>query len=126
MIELKDWQYKLIQRLSNENNKRYEVLEIKGVYYINSDELFDILDDTQNNREYGEEKLVELADELDRLKDKQRDDIPGLEKAYQKALERQQEEIENLKEENEILKDKALRYCNEDDLDRLNFEGVRL
>ena len=126
MIELKDWHYSLIERLIKDNDSKYEVLEIKGEHYITIDTLFEILDDTQSNREYAEEKLVELTEEFDKFKERKEENIPGLEKSLQREVNRLKEENDNLKEENEILRDKALLICDEDDLDRLAFEGVEL
>ena len=119
MIELKEWQYKLIQRLSNENDKRYEILEFKGTYYINSDELMEILDDTQNNREYAEEKLVELSDEFDKFKERKEDNIPGLQKSLQRELNRLKEENDELKE----TLDHIQGTFTEDDFDDLLANG---
>ena len=113
MIELNEWQLSLLQRLEKENYKRY-IKIFENHYYARIDDLFYCIDDTQDNREYAEEKLKEYINETETKKE---DEIPGLLKSYQKEYER-------LKEENEILRNKALMVCNEDMLDKLANEGI--
>ena len=123
MIELKEWDYNLLKRIEKANCTDYRITEIRGNYYINQDDLFVLIDDTQDYRDYAEQKLSEVSEAYDNTK---KEDIPGLEKSLQAEVDRLKEENENLKEENEILRNKALFYCNEDMLDRLAEEGVQL
>ena len=66
MIPLKDWQYQLLEKVSKENMTDYEIIEIKGNYYISYDAILDALDETQSYREYAEEKVKELCNLIDR------------------------------------------------------------
>lgn len=104
MIELKEWQYKLIQRLKEDNYKHYEIIEVKGNYYVSSNELLEILDDTENCREYAEEKLIMLSDEFNKYKEREQDNIPGLEKSLQREVNRLKDENDKLKEKNKRIR----------------------
>lgn len=123
MIKLEENDYKLIKRLEEKNSKNYRLLEVDEEYYIRYYDLICCLDDTSDNRDYAEQKLIDVVEEYESKKD---DNIPGLEKSLQNEVNRLKKENEELKEENEILRNNALFYCNEDDLDRLAFEGVEL
>lgn len=128
MIALNEWQYSLLTRIEKENCTDYEIKEIGGDYYISLDNILDALDETQNYREYAEEQLIELNDKLNDMPDVE---VNSLQLSTVKALNElhvKYDELESkykdLEEENKILKNETLRYCNEDDLDRLVFEGV--
>ena len=66
MIPLKEWQYKLLERISKENSSNYHIKEIEGDYYISFDDIFDALDETESYRQYAEEKVKELCNSIDR------------------------------------------------------------
>lgn len=123
MIELTEMDYNLIKRIEKANMSDYNIMDIKDHYYINIEDLFNCLSETQDYRDYAEEHLIEVAEEYDKKHD---DHIPTLDKRYIDEINKLKEENEYIKEENEILRDKALMVCNEDDIDRLNFEGVRI
>lgn len=130
MIALNEWQYSLLTRIEKENCTDYEIKEIGGDYYISLDNILDALDETQNYREYAEEQLIELNDKLNDMPDVevnslQLSTVKALNELHVKYAELE-EKYKDLKEENDILRDKAIMYCNEDDLDRLAFEGVEL
>lgn len=116
MIELDEIDVRLIQRIQKDNCTDYEILEIKDRYFIDKDNLLSVLDDTQDNREYAEDRLKDYIEEAETKKE---EEIPGLLKSYQKECER-------LKEENKILRKEVARICNEDAYDRLAFEGVEI
>lgn len=121
LIELKENDYKLIRKIESANSTSYGVLEVQGNYYINVNDIFSLIDDIQDNREYAEEKVIDLTKELNN-----RPEIDSYTMSIHNTLQDLKEENENLKEENEILRNKALFYCNEDMLDRLAFEGVEI
>lgn len=121
LIELKENDYKLIRKIESANSTSYGVLEVQGNYYINANDLFSLIDDIQDNREYAEEKVVDLTEELNN-----RPEIDSYTMSIHNTLQDLKEENENLKDENKILRNQALFYCNEDMLDRLAFEGVEI
>lgn len=123
MIELKEWDYNLLKRIEKANSTNYRIVEINDMYYIRPEDLFTCLDEVQEYREYAETHLIEVSEEAS---EKFNEYIPTLDKTYIDEINSLKEELEGLKEENEILRDKALMVCNEDDIDRLNFEGVML
>lgn len=130
MIPLKEWQYNLLEKIEKENCSSYDISEIKGDYYIEFDALLDALDETQNYREYAEEQLIELNNKLNEQPDVEANSlqlstIEALNELHIKYAELE-EKYKDLKGENEILRDNAIMYCNEDKLDRLAFEGVEL
>lgn len=124
MIELNDWQLRLLQTMEKENVRSY-IKIFDEHYYVRSDDLFYCIDDTQENREYAEEKLQQvIADYEERLKDNNPNIVDVI--WYKEQLTKAHDEIEQLKEENEILRNKALMVCNEDMLDKLAMEGIEL
>lgn len=130
MIPLKEWEYKLIKRLEEDNCSDYGVEELDDNYYIRVNNLLDALSETQENREYAEEKIMELNDKLNEIPNVEANSlqlstIKALNELHIKYSELE-EKYKDLKEENEILRDKAIMYCNEDMLDKLAFEGVEL
>ena len=60
MIPLKEWEYSLITRIEKENCTTYGIREIDGDYYIKTDDLMCLIDETQDYRDYAEEQLIEL------------------------------------------------------------------
>lgn len=114
LIKLKEIDYKLIRRIEKANSTSYGILEIQGDYYINADELFSLIDDIQDNREYAEEKVIDLTEELN-----SRPEIDS----YTMSIH---DTMRDLEEENKILRKEIARVCNEDMLDRLAFEGVEI
>ena len=121
LIELKENDYKLIRKIESANSTSYRVLEVQGNYYINANDLFSLIDDIQDNREYAEEKVIDLTEELNN-----RPEIDSYTMSIHNTLQDLKEENENLKDENKILRNQALFYCNEDMLDRLAMEGVEI
>lgn len=118
MIELTDRYFRLIQRLEKDNCRKYKVYDIDDRYYIAVDTILDVLDDTQDNREYAEEKLEELNDEL----------MSRPEEANSLQLTTMVE-VKRLKEENDELRTKieAIQCTlDEDDYDKLAMEGIEI
>lgn len=130
MIPLKEWELSLLRRIEDSNMTTYGIREIDGDYYIKTDDLMCLIDETQDYRDYAEEQLIELNNKLNDMPDVE---VNSLQLSTVKALNElhvKYDELESkykdLEEENKILKNETLRYCNEDDLDRLAFEGVEL
>lgn len=128
MIPLKEWELSLLRRIEDSNMTTYGIREIDGEWYIKSDDLMVLIDDTQDNRDYAEEQIIELNNKINDMPDVE---VNSLQLSTVKALNElhvKYDELESkykdLEEENKILKNETLRYCNEDDLDRLVFEGV--
>lgn len=65
MIELKERYRRLIHKLEIENCNTYKIYELDDRYYINIEDLLEALDDTQDNREYTEEKFKELCNSME-------------------------------------------------------------
>ena len=86
--------------------------------------MIDALDETQEYRQYAEEKLSEVATEHD--KKWYEENANSLQLSTIKALNETKEENDKLKQENETLRREVEKVCNEDMLDRLNMEGVEL
>lgn len=120
MIELNDWQLRLLQTMEKENVKSY-IKIYDDHYYVRSDDLFWIIDDTQENREYAEEKLQEIIDTYEeKLKDKSPQTFN-----YQLM----KEEMEKLKEQNVELRKKLKTIKNnlsKENYDKLIMEGIEL
>ena len=130
MIPLKEWELSLLRRIEESNMTTYGIREIDGDYYIKTDDLMSLIDETQDYRDYAEEQLIELNNKLNDMPDVE---VNSLQLSTVKALNElhvKYDELESkykdLEEENKILRNETLRYCNEDDLDRLAFEGVEL
>lgn len=123
MIELEEHNLNLIRRLERNNYKNYHIKEIDGSCYIRLWDLISCLEDTEDSRDYAEEKVVELTNKINEMPDIEAN---SLQLSTIKTLNELRIENDKLKQENEILRDKAIMYCNEDDLDRLAFEGVEL
>lgn len=118
MVELTDRYVRLIRKLEKENDSYYKIAVVNDQYYIDVGTLLDVLDDTQDNREYAEEKLEELNDEL----------MSRPEEANSLQLTTMIE-VKRLKEENDKLRTKieAIQSTlNEDDYDRLAEEGIEI
>ena len=119
MIELKERYRRLIHKLEVENCNTYKIYELDDRYYINVEDLLEALDDTQDNRQYAEEKFKEYIDNVESMKEEK---TPGLLKSYQ-------DECIRLKEENGELKktiSTIQNTLNEDDYDRLAEEGIEI
>lgn len=130
MIPLKEWELSLLRRIEESNMTTYGIREIDGDYYIKTDDLMSLIDETQDYRNYAEEQLIELNNKINEMPDVE---CNSLQLSTVKALNElhvKYDELESkykdLEEENKILRDNALMYCNEDMLDRLNMEGVEL
>jgi hypothetical protein len=119
MIALNEWQYNLLRKLEKENCSNYEMREIKGDFYITIDDLMDALDETQNYRQYAEEKVVELSDKINTIPNVECD---SLQLSTIKALNELRIENDKLKKDLETIKN----TLNEDDYDKLAMEGVEL
>lgn len=110
MIPLKEWQYKLLERISKENYTNYHIKEIEGDYYISFDDVFEVLDETENYRQYAEEKLSEVATEHD--KRWYEENANSLQLSTIKALDETKEENDKLKLEVKGLKEKIESLLN--------------
>lgn len=66
MLELDDYDYELLKEVEKANLTNYEIVDIQNKHYIDPDNLLRCIEDTQENREYAEEKLKELANSIDR------------------------------------------------------------
>ena len=119
LIELKERYRRLIHKLEIENCNTYKIYELDDRYYINVEDLLEALDDTQDNREYVEERLQEFVNEVE---DTNEDETPGLLKSYQKECERLKEENMELQTKIEMIQN----TLSEDDYDKLAFEGVEI
>lgn len=118
MIELTDRYLRLIRKLEKANSRYYKIAVVNDRYYIDVDTLLDALDDTEDNREYAEEKLEELNDEL----------MSRPEEANSLQLTTMIE-AKRLKEENDELRTKieAIQCTlDEDDYDKLAMEGIEI
>ena len=131
MIPLKEWELSLLRRIEDKNTTDYSIREIEGEYYIKQDDLFSLIDETEDYRDNAEQELKEITIKLDNtpiIEDNNsfyRNTIRNLNELHVK-YEELESKYKDLEEENKILKNETLRYCNEDDLDRLNMEGVEL
>lgn len=117
MIELEEYNLNLIRRLEKNNYKDYHIKEIDGSSYIRVWDLISCLEDTEDNRDYAEEKVVELTNKINEMPDVEAN---SLQLSTIKVLN-------ELKAENEELKDTLERIQNtldEDDYDRLREEGI--
>lgn len=131
MIPLKEWELSLLRRIEDKNTTDYSIREIEGEYYIKQDDLFSLIDETEDYRDNAEQELKEITIKLDNtpiIEDNNsfyRNTIRNLNELHIK-YEELESKYKDLEEENRILRDKAIMYCNEDMLDRLNMEGVEL
>ena len=131
MIPLKEWELSLLRRIEDKNTTDYSIREIEGEYYIKQDDLFSLIDETEDYRDNAEQELKEITIKLDNtpiIEDNNsfyRNTIRSLNELHIK-YEELESKYKDLEEENRILRDKAIMYCNEDMLDRLNMEGVEL
>lgn len=123
MIPLKEWELSLLRRIEESNMTTYGIREIDGDYYIKTDDLMSLIDETQDNRDYAEKQLIEITRKLDEMPDVE---VNSLQLSTVKALNELRIENDKLKQENETLRREVENVCNEDMLDRLNMEGVEL
>lgn len=123
MIPLKEWELSLLRRIEDSNMTTYGIREIDGEWYIKSDDLMVLIDDTQDNRDYAEQTLIDMTKKLDEMPDVE---CNSLQLSTVKALNELRIENDKLKQENETLRREVENVCNEDMLDRLNMEGVEL
>lgn len=119
MIELDERDVRLIRRLEESNYKNYDVVCIKDKYYISKENLLIALDDTQDCRNYAEEKLQTF---IEKVESKQEDETPGLLKSYQSECERLKQENIELSTKLEFIH----TTLSEDDYEKLAKEGVEL
>lgn len=127
MIPLKDWEYSMLNRISEDNCTNYNIKCIDDEHYIKTDDLMNLIDETQHYREYAEEKLTEVATEHD--KKYYEENCNSLQLSTIKALNELHVKYEKLQKENEELKQKMENIqstLNEDDYDRLIEEGIEL
>lgn len=118
MIELEGWQLSLLQRLEKENCKKY-IKIFENDYYVRIEDLFYCIDDTQDNREYAEDKLQDFIADVEARKE---DNTPGLLNSYQKECQRLKEENDELRTTIEAIQS----TLNEDDYDKLAEEGIEI
>lgn len=119
MVELEERYRRLIHQLEQENCRNYRIVNIKDSYYINIEDLLDALDDTQDNREYAEEKFKEY---INKTEERKEENTPGLLNSYQKECEKLKEEKEKLIAIVEAIQN----TLSEDDYEKLAKEGVEL
>jgi hypothetical protein len=117
MIELKEWNYNLLRRIEKANSTDYGIVEIRGNYYIEPDDLFVLIDDIQDYRDNAEQKISELYEKIDT-----KNDIPGLEQSLQNEVIRLKKENAKLQKNLEIIQG----TWNEDDYDKVLEEGFEL
>lgn len=118
MIELKEWQLSLLQRLEKENCKKY-IKIFENNYYARIEDLFYCIGDTQDNREYAEDKLQDFIADVETRKE---ENTPGLLSSYQKECQRLKEENDELRTTIEAIQN----TLNEDDYDKLAEEGIEI
>lgn len=120
MIELNDWQLRLLRTMEKENIRSY-VKIYDDHYYVRSDDLFYCIDDTQDNRQYAEDKLQQVIDNYEeRLKDNNPNIVDVI--WYKEHLTKANEEIERLKKKIEDIQS----TLDEEDYDKLTMEGIEL
>lgn len=119
MVELNDRYRKLIHKLEKENCRSYRIYEIRDRYYIDIEDLFDALDDTQDSREDIEDKFKEYVNDVETRKE---ENTPGLLKSYQSECERLKQENIELSTKLEFIH----TTLSEDDCEKLAKEGVEL
>lgn len=119
MIELDERDVRLIRRLEEANYRKYEIVFIQDKYYINEENLLIALYDTQDSREYAEEKLQDFIDDVETRKE---ENTPGLLNSYQKECQRLKEENDELRATIEAIQ----ATLNEDDYDKLAEEGIKI
>lgn len=119
MVELNDKYRKLIHKLEKENCRSYRIYEIRDRYYIDIEDLFDALDDTQDSREDIEDKFKEYVNDVETRKE---ENTPGLLKSYQSECERLKQENIELSTKLEFIH----TTLSEDDCEKLAKEGVEL
>ncbi len=118
MIELNEWQLSLLQRLEKENCKSY-IKIFENNYYAKIEDLFYCIDDTQDNRQYAEEKLQDVIKDYE---EKLKDNNPNIVDVIW-----YKEKLKELNEQNIELTTKleAIQCTlNEDDYDKLADEGI--
>lgn len=124
MILLKEWQYSLLTRIEKENCTTYSIREIDGDYYIKVDDLMSLIDETQDYRDYAEEKVIELTNKINELPDIEAN---SLQLNTIKALNEARIENDKLQKENNELKktiDDIQNTLDEDDYDKLRERGI--
>lgn len=115
MIELDDYDYKLIKEIGGKQFKDYKFFDLDDKHYITKDELIGALENTYDDYLYLEERLVETSDKLDEVwKEKQG--------SWYDSYVFMKMKYEELEEKLETIKS----TLNEDDYDKLNERGVEL
>lgn len=118
MIKLDERDVRLITRVEKANFTNYKIVLFDDNYYIDESNLLIALEDTQDSREFAENKISELCNELNNRPE----DCNSLQLSTMKANK-------ELIEENEMLKEKIERIQStlaEDDYDKLAMEGIEL
>ena len=116
MIEIDEKWISLIKKLEKENFRKYEIMEYNDRYYISAEDLLWCLDDTQDSREYAEEKLKDVVDDYDSRKE---ENSNSLQLSTVKKLNELINENIELKKELEFIR----RTFSEEDYDRMREEG---
>lgn len=116
MIEIDEKWISLIKKLEKENFRKYEIIEHNDRYYISAEDLLWCLDDTQDSREYAEEKLKDVVDDYDSRKEENSNSLQL--STIKKLNELINENIE-LKKELEFIRS----TFSEEDYDRMREEG---
>lgn len=117
MIELKEWQLLLMQKMEIANCSKYITI-FENRYYLKLEDMFYCIEDTQENREYAEDKVSELCDELNNRPE----DCNSLQLNTMLECKRLKQENEELQQ----LVDNIRNTLNEDDYDKLAMEGIEL
>lgn len=119
MIELKEWDYNLIKRIEKANLTDYGVIEIRGNYYIEPDDLFVMIDDIEDQRDYAENRIKDLCEEIDKKEDEY---IPTTDKHYIDKIKQLEDKVKEQAEKLEIL----TGMMNEDDYDKAFERGFEI
>lgn len=65
MIKLEDYEYKLLQRISNKLDTKIDIKEIDDEYYIKNDEYHLVMDDLYDYASHIEEELEDLKADIE-------------------------------------------------------------
>lgn len=115
MIELDEYDVKLINELIEKGYSRHKLIEIEDVYYIKKNNLIDIIENIYGELGVAEETIVELSDKIEEIwKEKQG--------SWYDSYVFMKTKYEELEEKLETIKS----TLNEDMYDKLNERGVEL
>lgn len=118
MIKLDERDVRLIQRVQRTNFSDYGIVTINDGWYISENNLLLALEDAQESREYAEDRILDLCEELD----KRPEECNSLQLTTLSECKRLKEENNRLKEMIENIQ----KTLDEDDYDKLAMEGIEL